>query len=254
MGHGGPQLFQLGGIGGAHHSAHAGVAVLAGELLPPALAHGAHGPVDGVAIGQGLVLKLAGGGVGGLHQHEDALVLLAAHLQQGLDAVGAQVAVDGEGVGAEGRKSLLLHDGGAQMGGGVGGHGGADVVALAVGDDEHALALGVSDGLGEGLHALPAVHLIVGGLGLYRGDNIAQGVDEALVELEQRVRRALQGLAVLLVACAADVLRDVAELGVQAGHGGVLFLRNFLNQLIHGHKSFSPLCVFPGGIPLCVSW
>ena len=101
----------------------------------------------------------------------------------------------------------------------------------------------------------PAVRPAGGeGLGLYRGDNIAQGVDEALVELEQRVRRALQGLAVLLVACAADVLWNVAELGVQAGHGGVLFLRNFLNQLIHGHKSFSPLCVFPGGIPLCISW
>mgnify|MGYP007116390209 CR=1 FL=1 len=57
---------------------------------PPALAHGAHGPVDGVAIGQGLVLELAGGGVGGLYQHKDALIPLTAHLQQGLDAVGAR--------------------------------------------------------------------------------------------------------------------------------------------------------------------
>ena len=249
MGHGGPQLFQLGGIGGAHHSPHAGVAVLAGELLPPALAHSAHGPVDGVAIGQGLVLELAGGGVGGLYQHKDALIALLAHIHQGLDAVGAQVAVDGEGVRAEGLEGLLFHGGGAQVGGGVGSHGGADVVALAVGDDEHALALGVGDGLCEGLHTLPAVHLIVGGLGLNRGDHIAQGVDEALVELEQRVRRTLQGLAVLLVTGAADVLRDVAELGVQASHSGVLFLHDLLNQFIHGHKIILSLMNISRGSP-----
>ena len=73
----------------------------------------------------------------------------------------------------------------------------ADVVALAVRDDEHALFAGIGDRLRERLHALPAVHLIVRGLRLYGRDNIAQRVDEALVVFEQCGGRSLQRFAIL---------------------------------------------------------
>ena len=51
------------------------------------------------------VLQLARGRVGGLNEYEQALVALAALFQERLDAVRAQIAVDGHAVAAVGRDS-----------------------------------------------------------------------------------------------------------------------------------------------------
>ena len=159
-------------------------------------------------------MQLTGGGIGGLHQNKNPLVLFAAHFQQRLDAIGAQIAVDRECIGSKRLGHHVFHLGGAQMGSGVCGHGGTDVIALAVGDDEHPVLLGIGDGFGEGFHTLPAVHLIVGSLGLHSRYDVAQGVDQPFVELEQRIGGAFQGLAVLFVALFPDIIGNVTELGI----------------------------------------
>ena len=116
------------------------------------------------------------------------------------------------------------------MGGSVSLHGGADVVALAVRDDEQALLLGVGNGLRQRLHPRPAIHLIVGGLGLYGRHNVAEGVNQALVVGQQSRRGSLQVLAVLGEGLRLDVGGDVAELGVQTRDSGVLFFHDSFHE------------------------
>ena len=100
--------------------------------------------------------------------------------------------------------------------------------------------MGVADGLFQRGHTVPAQALIIGGLWLDGGYNIAQGVDEALVELENGVGGPLQGLAELFIGRFADVLRHILGLGVQPHHCGVFHTDNFLLQYIKGHRAHSP--------------
>ena len=144
----------------------------------------AHGFVNGLAAFHFLILQFAGGRVGGLHKHENPLIFRFANAEQRLDTVRAEVAIHGQRVRTEGFRLLAEHIRFAEVRRGVGFHRGADVVALAVRDDEHTLCARVSDGLRKGSHALPAVHFIVRRLRLYGRDNIAQRVDEALVVFE----------------------------------------------------------------------
>ena len=118
------------------------------------------------------------------------------------------------------------------MGYGIGLHGGADVVALAVDDDEHPPALGVLDGLIEGAHPLIAQHFVVGALRLHRGDDVAHRIDDAFVEGEEGFSGPSEGVAMLLESRFLDVFGDVIQLGVQAHYGGVSGFHNARNQTI----------------------
>lgn len=89
------------------------------------------------------VLELAAGGVGGFDQHEEALVLAVAHVHKGLHAVRAQVGVHGKEICVETAVGLAAHLHLAQMAGGVGRGGGADVAPLGVADYQKALLLAV---------------------------------------------------------------------------------------------------------------
>src|SRR5699024_9626894 len=64
------------GMGAADDQPDAGVAVLAHIVLAQGRQAVAHQVVDVAAVGQGLVLKVLGAGVGGAAQHKHALALL----------------------------------------------------------------------------------------------------------------------------------------------------------------------------------
>ena len=172
-------------MGGPHHRPQGLIVVLALGALAPPLDQVAHHSVYQPVPGHN-VLKLHGGGVGGLGQHKGALVPLRAVLEEGLDGVGAHVAVQSHTIGVEHGAGRPAHLGGSQPRLAVGGGGGADVPPLYVGDDEQVLGLGVGDDFLQRLHALPAQHLEIGGLGLDGGHHVGQGVDEALVKFQHR--------------------------------------------------------------------
>ena len=62
---------------------------------------------------------------------------------------------------------------------------------------------------------------VVGRLGLHRRDDVAQGVDQARVELVDGLGGPLQPHAVLLKSGPADVFGNILNPGVQPGYGGV---------------------------------
>ena len=191
----------------------------------------AHGFIDGHAVYL-LVLELAGAGVGGLYKHENTLVVVAAGSEKRLYAVAAEVAVYSQRVAEERLVGLAAYLYFAQMSRRVCLHRGADVVALAVGDDVHTLAARVLLGLVESLDARRTVHLIISRLRLHCGDDIVQRVDKPLVEFQQSLRSALEGLAVLLEALLLDVLRNICELGVKPCNGGVLGLFDLFDESV----------------------
>ena len=85
----------------------------------------------------GQVLEHPPAGVGGLDQHEHARRPRHGHVDERLQAVVAQVGADGQGVGPPGALA-------SQVALGVGGGGRADVVALAVENDQQSPPLGVA--------------------------------------------------------------------------------------------------------------
>ena len=125
------------------------------------------------------------------------------------------------------------------MGGGVGFHGGTDVVALAVGDDVHPLFLRIGDGLRQGLHPVPAVQLIISRLGLHRRDNVADGVDQRSVILQHCLRRPLQRIGKLPGILLPDKLRHIGIGGIQPHHGGVFGSPDPCDQRFKRHENSS---------------
>ena len=185
VGHPGPDLLQLLGVGGAGDRADPGIAVGTFGARAPLLNEVGHQAVDRPVLAGGLVLKLAGAGIGGLDQHEAALVLCLAGIQEGIDAVGTHIAVEGHTVGVKDLAALVPYLGGPQPGVAVSLSSGANVAPLDVSNDIETLLMGIADGFLQHGHAAPAQALIVGGLGLDRRDHVAQGVDQSLVENSQ---------------------------------------------------------------------
>ena len=197
----------------------------------------AHGFVNGLAAFHFLILQFAGGRVGGLHKHENPLIFRFANAEQRLDTVRAEVAIHGQRVRTEGFRLLAEHIRFAEVRRGVGFHRGADVVALAVRDDEHTLCARVSDGLRKGSHALPAVHLIVSNLHLDAGHDLTDLVDDGLVKLVYGVAQYLKVHPLL-----GDKLRrwQVGVHSIQPHANGRLHLFGLLDQLIYCHHDGVP--------------
>ena len=112
-------------------------------------------------------------------------------------------------------------------------HGRTDVVALAVHDDDHALALCIANGFGQCPHSLPAVQLIVGCLWLDSRNDVADSVDDGFVVLQDCLCCRIKAVAVLLKLFVLDVLRDIVEQRIQSHYAWVLHLCNLLNQSFH---------------------
>ena len=112
-------------------------------------------------------------------------------------------------------------------------HGGADVVSLAVHDDDHALLLSIFDRLAQSPHSLPAVQLIVSSLWLDCRHDVADFIDDGLVVLEDSLCSSVEGVAVLLEFFILDVLWDVIQQGIQADYAWVLHLCYLFNQFFH---------------------
>ncbi len=225
------QTLYLFGICSARYRAYAAVTVYSGQLLAPFLAHIAHKLVNG-GTRNGSVLKLAARRVGRFYKHENSLVVLLAYLEQRLNAVRTEIAVDGESV-AEKRLILLAaHLYLAEVSGRVGLHCCADIVALAIGDDVHSLGARVLLRFVERFNTRHAVHLVIRRLRLYRGNDIIKCVDKSLVELVKRLSRALERFAVLFKAFLLYVLRNIIQLGVKSRYRGVLCLFDLFDKSV----------------------
>ena len=110
----------------------------------------------------------------------------------------------------------------------VSGCGRADVVALDVADDVHALGVRVVDGLLERHRAVGAEQLVIRSLRLDGRDDVAQRVDQTAVERNDALGCSAQGFAVQHHVASRNMLRDVFKTGVQTGYGRIaLFLDLF---------------------------
>ena len=95
------QIADIHGIGGAGHRAHTGVAVFVHGILAQAFQQVAHHIVD-LAVAGHDILQLTGRRIGGFDQSKYSAVMSSAILDKGVDAVAAQIGVDGQAVAAEG--------------------------------------------------------------------------------------------------------------------------------------------------------
>jgi len=91
------------------------------------------------------VLEVLASRVGCFHEHEDAGVAFDRRADEWLERVDAEIGIDGERVGLPPAGEPAV---------GVGFGGGADVTALAVGEDEQVFTAGVEDHLAQGRHAV----------------------------------------------------------------------------------------------------
>ena len=212
--------------------AHGGIAVAADAVFAPLFHQRAHVLVHRFAVFQPQVLQLAAGGIGGLDQHEDALAATVHLLQKGLDAVRAQIAVDGEKIGIEGAVFFAANLRLTEVRLGVARGSGADVVALGIRHDDEALGRRIAAGLIEGVHPLDAVHLVIGDLHLDGGDDVADGIDEGAVEGEHRLCGAGE-----IVDARAHPFGKIVEGGIQPHDRRVVAFLYLIYQRIDDHTS-----------------
>ena len=140
--------------------------------------------MDRLAVGDE-VLELAGRGVAGPHQDEEALPLAGRHLDEGGDAVDPQVRVDRQGVDVPRGLERPADGDLAQVRPGISLGGRADVVPLAVHQDDQAGRLGMLGGRVQGRDPFGPIGLVEGGLELDRRDEGGHDVDDLAAELLQ---------------------------------------------------------------------
>ena len=229
-----PEFRQLFRIGRTYHSTHCGIAI--GTDLPaaPVFAHFAHDLIDRLAVDQS-VLQFSAGRIRGLCQHENTLVIFFANVQQRLNAVCSQIAVDCQCICSKGFQFHAVHIYFSQMCGGICSHGRTNVIAFAVCHDEHALALCIANGFRQCADTCPAVHFIVCSLRLDRRNHIVQGIDQRLVELENCISSCLQCMSQLHKAGILYELRHVFQTWIQSGYGRIVQFVNSFDKSIKSH-------------------
>ena len=99
-----------------------------------------------------------------------------------MNAVGSQVGVDGHCVGMPGRLECTAHGNLAKVGTCIGFGGRADIVPLAVEDDDQVLLLGVFDGGMKGSEPLGSIGLVKGRLELDGWDEGRDDIDDLAAE------------------------------------------------------------------------
>ncbi len=216
-GHGLAELGDLLGIGGTDDGAEETVAGAVAVGFRPVCEVFGDVSVEGFAVGDE-VLEVACGGVAGADEGEEAVAGSAGGLDEGIDAVGAEVGVDGEGVGGPGSVgSVEVVFVGGEIGFGVAFGGAADVVSLAVEDDEEASGAGVDEGVAEGGHSLGPLVFVKSGLKFDGGNAAGEDVDELEAEGAEGVGAAGAGIGKGV----AQRLGEHGEAGVDARDDGV---------------------------------
>ena len=229
-------------IGRADDSADHGIAGLAAGLLAPLLDQIRHGLIQRAAVLIAQILQLTRRLVARLHQRIHAGTVRRTGVHERLDAVHAQIRVDGRNVGRERLDLAVRHFGHADIGVGVAGSGRTDVVALDVSHDDHALLFGVSHGLFKGDHARGAVHLVVGNLHLDGRHNVAERVDEAHIVLIDSLRGVLKAVDAARHDFLDELLRQILDAGIKARNGRVLQFADAVVELVHDiHNGFPPV-------------
>src|SRR5699024_926577 len=212
------------GVGAADDQADAGIAVLAHVVLAQLGQAVAHQVVDMAAVGQGLVLKILGAGIGSAAEYENALALLLAVRQIRADGVQTHV-------GSQRHDVCLKIAGKVRFGVHFSGFG--NVTALDVRNNRQTGGPGHLQRFGVGAHTIHAQGLIVGDLHFVAAGHPLGGGDQGAVEIHHvlpcRLGRIGGG--------------QVADLGIQADAdrtvGGYALL-----QFIHVGHDDSPVLIF----------
>ena len=134
-------------------------------------------------------------GIRRLDKGEDRLVAPDARLHKREDSVGTEIRVDGRGVKIKGVQFAVPDFYAAQIRLAVSRRRGADVVPLDVCDYVEPFRPAVVRRLFQRLNAGVSQQFIVGRLGFDRGDDVAEGVDQAAVEFKIRVGGRLKRFA-----------------------------------------------------------
>lgn len=130
-------------------------------------------------------MKHASAGIRGLHEHKDARRPLDRHVDKGLEAVVAEIRADGQGIRSPGALP-------PEVALGVGRGRRADIVPLAVEDDQQTLPSRVIDDLGQGGHSQRTELLEERRLRLDRRHERGDNVDHLAAEPAVGRRQGLQ--------------------------------------------------------------
>ena len=107
----------------------------------------------------------------------------------------------------------------------------ADVVALAVRNHEHPFFARIGNGIVQRFDPLPAVHLIIGRLYLYRRHNVRNRIHQRAVILEYIVRRIGKGIRRKLTR--QELLRDIIKFRIEPHANRAFLFYNLLNQPVY---------------------
>ena len=155
------------------------------------------------------VLKVGGGGVGGLNKREDGLVVLYASIGKGLDAVGTEIGVNGNAVGSSGIFAEECFS--------ISFRGSADIAALNVKNYVHTCFFCIFDGLVKCFETFKSAHFVESRLRLYCRNNVSCAVDKSLVELIKSFTE---------TSAASDKFGHVFRAGVKSHYCGVVLFFN----------------------------
>ena len=237
MRHARAQFNALLGIGRADDRADGGIPALAARLLPPCLNQIGHRLIQRAPVFKTHVLKLAGGRIARLHQHEHARSVGAAGVGKGLDAVHTEIRVDRRDVRAECGLRAIRHIRLADISVCVTRGRRANVVALHVRHHDKPLFMRIADRLFVDFHACRAIHLIIRHLHLDRRHNVVQRVNQAHVVGVNSFRRILEGMNAVWQNFPDKVFRQIFNAGIEARDSRVFKFRNSLCEFFHDiHK------------------
>ena len=89
------QFHALDGMGRTNNGTYFGVAVFTDGVFAP-LGYQVSNLIVHIGIFHHLILQFTAGGVGGSYQNENTLFVLSQNLQEGFDAIYAQIRIDGD--------------------------------------------------------------------------------------------------------------------------------------------------------------
>ena len=182
------------------------------------------------------ILKFARAWVWSFYKNKNALVVRIANFCKRLDTVCSEVAVYRECVCTECVNTFACNICMTEVCRSICLHSCADIITLAVCDNEHTLWLCISDCVTKSLNTLPTVHFIICSLWLYGRNNIIKCVNKRLVEFKKCSSRTLKRLAVLFKAFCFDWFGNIVKLRIKTCNRRILHFYNIFDKSVKCHS------------------